>query len=99
MRVVNELYMWTDYIVVFGPVLLRTWALLDCLVRKAEAFPAVNKLTKASWAAMLLIGDFLGYYLTAVQGPLSIFSLVTIVLASVYLADVRPAVREITEGR
>ena len=99
MNIVGELYRWTDYVVIYGPVLLRTWALIDCATRKVAAFPAVDKLTKPSWLAMLLIGDLLGWYFTRVQGPLTIFSLVTVVLASVYLADVRPAVREISGGR
>ena len=98
MDIVGELYRWTDWIVIYGLVALRTWALVDCLTRKMAAFPAVDKLTKPAWVGMLAAGDLLGWFLSRSQ-PIGIFSLITVVLASVYLADVRPAVREISEGR
>ena len=84
--------------VIYGLLALRTWALIDCMTRKVAAFPAVDKLTKPAWVAMLAIGDLLGWWLSLAQ-PVGIFTLITACLASVYLADVRPAVREISEGR
>ena len=90
----NELYTWTDYVVIYGLLALRTWALLDCLTRKVAAFPAVDKLTKPAWVAMLLAADVIGWFV-----PLGIFTLLSVLPASIYLADVRPAVREISEGR
>ena len=102
MGIVDQLYLWTDRLLFVGLVALRIWALLDCLVRKAAAFPAVDKLTKPAWAAILLIAGGLGTLLGQPTGPsgvLSIFSLVSVVAAAVYLADVRPAVREISNGR
>jgi hypothetical protein len=95
---VDQLYTYTDWILIWGMVALRTWALIDCATRKMAAFPAVDKLTKPAWLGMLAIGELLGYLLSATQ-PLGIFTLITAILASVYLADVRPAVREISEGR
>lgn len=102
MQIVDQLYLWTDRVLWLGLVLLRVWALVDCLTRKAAAFPAVNKLTKPAWAAILLVSGALGTLLgpwTAPSGVLSIFSLISAVLCAVYLADVRPAVREISGGR
>ena len=90
----NELYRWTDYVVIYGLLALRTWALIDCLTRKVAAFPAVDKLTKPTWVLMLLVADVIGYFL-----PLGIFTLLSVLPASIYLTDVRPAVREISEGR
>jgi len=95
--VISELYRWTDWVLFYGLLALRAWALIDCLTRRVDAFPAVEKLTKAAWAAMLTLGLVFGSLIF--QDPLSIFSLVTAVMAAVYLADVRPAVREISEGR
>jgi len=99
--VVNELYTWTDLILFYGAVVLRVWALVDCASRKAAAFPAVNKLTKPAWLTILVISGFLGSYFGQpdLGGTLSIWSLVSTTIAAVYLADVRPAVREITGGR
>lgn len=102
MDVVGELYRWTDLVLFWGLVALRVWALADCLTRKAAAFPAADKLTKPSWAVILLIAGFLGTFFGQPYTPgavLGIFSLVSAVVAAVYLADVRPAVREIAGGR
>jgi Protein of unknown function (DUF2516) len=94
-NVVDNLYYWTDNVLFWGLVALRTWAIIDCLTRKAAAFPAVDKLTKPSWIAILVIGGLLGSWLSPPLGPIS---LISVIASAVYLVDVRPAVREITGG-
>jgi hypothetical protein len=74
-------------------------ALLHCLVQRADAFPAIGTLSKVAWLG--LIGG--GLFLTAIGpylllGPLSIFSLIAIGIAAVYLLDVRPALRDAVDG-
>jgi len=76
-----------------GVLALQLWALVDCVTRKAPAFPAAGKLTKPTWIL-----------LTAVAvAPVALFhdvrnllAFIGIIVSSVYLADVRPAVREIS---
>ena len=101
MNTVANLRYYTDEVLAWGLVALRAWALLDCLLHKAAAFPAVDKLTKPAWIAMLALGGFLGSFLsvTPYPNPTEIISLISTVVASVYLADVRPAVREVSGGR
>ena len=102
MDIVSNLYDWTDLVLFWGCVALRVWAFADCLTRKSAAFPAADKLTKPAWAVILLIAGLLGSYFGQPYAPsrvLGVFSLVSIVAAGVYLADVRPAVREISGGR
>jgi hypothetical protein len=94
-QLVDSLYLWTNWILYWGLLALRLWALVDCLTRKVAAFPAVGKLTKPAWVAMLVLGALFSLIST---DPINIFSLISIVLAAVYLADVRPAVREISGG-
>lgn len=96
MLVVDRLYYWTDQILYWGMLALQIWALLDCLTRKLAAFPAVGKLTKPAWLAMLLLGAL---FSALSRQPLGIISLIAVVIAAVYLADVRPAVREISGGK
>ena len=51
MQVLYETQLWVDRILFWeGSLLLRAWAVADCAVRKAAAFPAANKLTKAGMA-------------------------------------------------
>jgi hypothetical protein len=92
--VFNELYTWTDAVLFWGLLALRLWALADCLTRKVAAFPAVDKLSKPAWVAMLVFGALFGSLI--VPSPLGPISLISAVVAAVYLADVRPAVREVS---
>lgn len=93
--IVDQLYLWTDHVLLYGLVALRVWALADCMIRKLAAFPAVDKLSKPAWVAMLLLGGLAGTFISPPTGPIS---LISAVVACVYLADVRPAVRQITGG-
>jgi hypothetical protein len=93
----NDLYFWTDFLLVWGLVALRLWAIVDCVTRKAAAFPAVDKLTKPTWLAILVMSGIVGSYFSLTQ-PIGILSLVSVIVSCVYLADVRPAVREISGG-
>ena len=95
MSAVHSLYTWTDHILFWGLVALRAWAFVDCVGRKAAAFPAADKLTKPTWLLILVATGLLG---TFVSDPLWPISLISAVAAAVYLADVRPAVREIASG-
>lgn len=95
MSVLNDLYYWTDNVLFFGLIALRAWAFFDCLTRKAAAFPAADRLTKPAWLAITFFSGLLGSF---VPPPAGIISLISVIVAAVYLADVRPAVREISGG-
>lgn len=95
MHSVHLLYVWTDNVLYYGLILLRVWAFLDCATRKAAAFPAAEKLTKPTWLLILAAAGLLGTFASL---PLWPISLISAVAAAVYLADVRPAVREIASG-
>jgi hypothetical protein len=88
---VDHLYLWTDRVVFYGLLALRAWAVVDCATRKAAAFPAADKLTKPAWLAILVISGVVG---TLIPVQTWFIPLLTVVVAAVYLADVRPAVRE-----
>jgi hypothetical protein len=94
--VFNQLYYYTNEVLFWSLLALRLWALIDCLTRKVAAFPAVDKLSKPAWVAMLVFGAFFGSFV--LPDPIGPISLITAVIAAVYLADVRPAVREVSGG-
>ena len=68
---------------------VEVWAFVDAIRRPAPAFPAAGKLTKPLW---LIITGVASVAYSA--SPLSIFPIVAFVAAAIYLADVRPKVRE-----
>jgi len=82
---------------------LELWALLDCVRHRAGAFEATGKRTKTFWLALTggatLIGIFSLYNSGGgLFGTLGLFGLAAVVAASVYLADVRPAVKDAGRG-
>lgn len=95
MTVLGALYFWTDQVLFWGLLALRAWAVVDCAIRKAAAFPAAERLTKPAWLAITAFSALFGTLLSPPLGPIS---LISVVVAGVYLADVRPAVREISGG-
>ena len=96
MNAIDSLYGWTDQVLFWALMALRVWALGDCVIRRSAAFTAVDKLTKPAWLTMLVLSALFAYLVYPPLGPISI---ITAVVAAVYLADVRPAVREVSGGR
>jgi hypothetical protein len=95
---IDDVYLWVDRILFVGSVALRLWAVLDCVIRKASAFPAVNKLTKLAWLSILVISGALAS-LVWQMSPDNPIASISIVISLVYLCDVRPAVREVSGGK
>lgn len=94
MDIVDRLYHWTDLVLFFGLVAIRAWAVVDCAIRRHDAFPAADKLTKPAWLVILLVSGLFGTWLS--PSPIGPLSLISVIVSAVYLADVRPAVREIS---
>lgn len=90
-----NLYLWTDRVLFWGLIALWVWAFVDCAGRKAATFPAANRMTKPAWLAITGFSALIGIL---VQQPTHIISLIAVIASAVYLADVRPAVREISGG-
>ncbi|MBM7783797.1 DUF2516 family protein [Tenggerimyces flavus] len=76
----------------FALLVMKIWALADAAVRPTEAFPAADKQTKVFW--LVLLGVAVVLDLVFRGSPLSITGLLGTVAAAVYLAGVRPAVKE-----
>ena len=75
---------------------LTVFALIDALRHRPDAFTAAGKLTKPIWSAILGVAAIIAFIV--VFSPLNIFGILCVVAAGVYLADVRPALRNITGG-
>jgi hypothetical protein len=77
--------------VVFGVV--KIWAFVDCVRRPAQAFPAVGRVSKLLWLLLTGIAMLTGL----IPGlTLGIIGIAGIVVALVYLFDVRVRIAEIT---
>jgi len=88
-----------NYVVLFFCLAVELWALLHCVIQRAEPFAAIGTLSKAAWLGM--IGA--GLLLTALSpflliGPLNLFALAAVTVSAIYLLDVRPALRDAVDG-
>ena len=83
-------------VVAFG---IEAWAFIDAISRPAQAFTASGKQTKPRWLIILGVAAVVGLA-GAVYGvgPTSILPVAAFVAAAVYLADVRPKVKEFRRG-
>ncbi|MCD6638999.1 MAG: DUF2516 family protein [Nocardioides sp.] len=83
------------FLVVIVLLVLKGYVFISALMFSGEAYEAAGKLTKTAWAAITGIG--FAFALLYPGGML--INLVFTVAALVYLADVRPALREVTSRR
>jgi hypothetical protein len=77
---------------------VETWAFVDALIRPAQAYVAAGKRTKPIWLIITGVAFVLGLYAAAYGGVTNFLAVAAFVGAAVYLADVRPAVRQIRSG-
>lgn len=92
-QTINQIQSWLLFVLFIGVLALQVWALVDCITRKAPAFPAAGKLTKPTWILLTALALLV---VALVQNVTNLVSYIAIIVSSVYLADVRPAVREIS---
>ena len=88
----------TFYLVVLVAMLaVKGFAFVNSLTYSTEAYEAAGKLTKTAWCAITGLG--FAAQLILLGSPLNIVSLAFTIAALVYLADVRPALKEVTSYR
>ena len=83
--------------VMLAMLAVKAFAFISSLLFPAEAYTATGKLTKPAWSIILGLGLVAQVLLPG--SPISIIHLVFTIAALVYLADVRPALSEVTSGR
>ncbi len=91
-----QYFFWALLIAAF---VVEAWAFIDAVRRPAAAFVAASKQTKPLWLVILGVALVIG--IGGAVGSLSLFSflpIIAFVAAGIYLADVRPKVREIKGG-
>ncbi len=75
---------------------VEAWAFVDAIIRPAQAFTAAGKQTKPIWLIILGVAFVLGLAAAAGFGigVTNVLAVAAFVAAAVYLADVRPKVKE-----
>ncbi len=82
-------------LLVLGVVALgcEVFAFVDALRHPEKAYVAASKRTRTFWLVLLGVALAIGF--VTLFNPLSLFGLVAFVASAVYLADVRPALRQV----
>ncbi|MFJ5230660.1 DUF2516 family protein [Kitasatospora sp. NPDC088391] len=76
----------------------KAFALADAVIRRDDAYRAADKKTKTFWVVVLALA--LGADLLFGANPVTgLLTLVGLVAAIVYMVDVRPAIKLLTDGR
>lgn len=76
---------------------IKGFAFVNAMTYSSQAYEAAGKLTKPAWCAITGLG--FASQLVFLGSPLGIINLVATIAALVYLADVRPALAEVTSRR
>lgn len=82
----------------FAAFAAEVFALVDAVRHRPDAFVAAGKRTKQFWTIVLAVAVLLGFVSIGSQLTFSI-GLIAVVAAGIYLADVRPALRQVSGGR
>jgi len=77
-------------------LIVQAVALVHCLTQRGDGFQAIGTLPKGAWAAILAVCIVLTLL---VSGAIGIFSLIGIGAAMVYLLDVRPGLKDLSDGK
>lgn len=81
-------------IIRYGAVVLCLLACIHCVVQKADVFGVVGTLSKGAWIGILALGAVFALVFGAVGRP-SIFVLIALAAALVYLLDVRTGIKNL----
>ena len=76
--------------------MIQAFALVHCLTQRGDGFNALGTLPKGAWVAILAVCVVLTLLL---RSGIGIFSLIGLAAAAIYLLDVRPGLRDLSDGK
>src|SRR5690349_10987588 len=85
-----------NLLILIFSLVVQAVALIHCLTQRGDGFQAIGTLPKGAWAAILTICIVLPLLVSSAVG---IFSLIGIAAALIYLLDVRPGLKDLSDGK
>jgi hypothetical protein len=89
-------YLTVGILLVF--LLIDLYAFVNCLTQRADAFPVVGSLTKQAWLAILGAAVLVTLVCSLFGQGGTFLGFVGVTAAAIYLLDVRPALRDTSNG-
>ena len=91
----RDVQFYIDVLVVIGSMVVQAVAFIHCVTQRGDGFQAIGTLPKGAWLAILAVC----MVLTLLLGATGIFGLVGAAAALIYLLDVRPGLRDLSDGK
>jgi hypothetical protein len=85
-----------NLLILIFSLIVQAVALIHCLTQRGDGFQAIGTLPKGAWAAILAICIVLTLLFS---GPIGIFGLIGVAAALIYLLDVRPGLKDLSDGK
>ncbi|GII02948.1 DUF2516 family protein [Planobispora takensis] len=87
------------WVLAIGAFAMSIWAFVHALRTPARSFAVTGKQSKKLWTIILGFATLFAFAAAVRYLPtLGIFTIASVIASGIYLADVRPAVREIGKG-
>ena len=84
-----------NLLVTIVSMVVQAVAFIHCVTQRGEGFQALGTLPKGAWLAIIAVCMVLSWLL----GTTGIFGLIGIAAALIYLLDVRPGLRDLSDGK
>jgi uncharacterized protein DUF2516 len=92
----NHVEFYTNVTIVAALAIIEIVAIINCAMQRQDAFPVVGSLSKATW--MLILAGALVLTVACTLQDQPYFGFLAVTAAGIYLLDVRPALRDATDG-
>lgn len=91
-----EVRQWVDFAIMLVSLAVQAVALIHCLTQRGAGFQALGTLPKGAWAGIM--GVCLAITLLF-KGSLLIVTMIGVAAALVYMLDVRPGLKDLSDGK
>jgi hypothetical protein len=93
----RDVQAYIEIILLIFSLVIQAVALIHCLTQRGDGFQSIGTLPKGAWAAIMAVCIVLTLLVRG--GATGIFSLVGIGAAMIYLLDVRPGLKDLSDGK
>jgi hypothetical protein len=94
MNLIGAAQGWVTLLLTLAALALEVFAFIDALRHRPDAYVAAGKRTKQFWMIVTGIAMLIGFI--SFGGGIGFLTIIGVVAAAIYLADVRPALQQVS---
>lgn len=94
MNLIGAAQGWVTLLLTLAALALEVFAFVDALRHRPDAYVAAGKRTKQFWMIVTGIAALIGFI--SFGGGIGFLTIIGVVAAAIYLADVRPALQQVS---